>query len=252
MTDPDLAFDIGANTGQDTAALLARGLRVVAVEANPKLCADMRARFADAIGDGRLVIIDKAISGRKTVTFYVNSADSGWGTTSASYAGRGVAMAGKLEQIEVETTTLPEIIRAHGSPRYLKIDIEGADILCLLGLFDTDAPPFISIERPRSIDDQLFAFDLLRRLGYSRFQIVDQTKVPEQRHPTLAFQRGDSGLFGDELPKGAWMGLARAWALNCWIFLRELIGGGMRRTPGLRRVAPWRVWFDIHARRAST
>jgi FkbM family methyltransferase len=252
MIDPDLAFDIGANTGQDTAALLARGLRVVAVEANPKLCANMRARFADAIGDGRLVIIDKAISGRKTVTFYVNSADSGWGTTSASYAGRGAAMAGKLEQIEVETTTLTEIIRAHGSPRYLKIDIEGADILCLLGLFDTDAPPFISIERPRSIDDQFFAFDLLRRLGYTRFQIVDQTKVPEQRHPTLAFQRGDSGLFGDELPKGAWMGLARAWALNCWIFVREIVGGGMRRTPGLRRFAPWRVWFDIHARRAST
>ena len=156
MMNSGLAFDIGANTGQDTAALLARGLRVVAVEANPKLCANMRARFADAIGDGRLVIIDKAISGRKTVTFYVNSADSGWGTTSASYAGRGAAMAGKLEQIEVETTTLTEIIRAHGSPRYLKIDIEGADILCLLGLFDTDAPPFISIEvRDRSTTSSL-------------------------------------------------------------------------------------------------
>jgi FkbM family methyltransferase len=116
VINPGLAFDIGANTGQDTAALLARGLRVVAVEANPKLCADMRARFADAISDGRLVIIDKAISGRKTVTFYVNSADSGWGTTSASYAARGVALAGKLEQIEVETTTMTEIIRAHGSP----------------------------------------------------------------------------------------------------------------------------------------
>jgi FkbM family methyltransferase len=43
LTDTNLVFDIGANTGQDTAALLSRGLRVVAIEANPKLCADLRA-----------------------------------------------------------------------------------------------------------------------------------------------------------------------------------------------------------------
>ena len=64
MIDSGLVFDVGANTGEDTAAFLARGLRVVAVEANPKLCADMRARFADEISDGRLVVVDKAISGR--------------------------------------------------------------------------------------------------------------------------------------------------------------------------------------------
>src|SRR6202035_5467511 len=44
LTDTNLVFDIGANTGQDTAALLSRGLRAVAIQANPKLCADLRAR----------------------------------------------------------------------------------------------------------------------------------------------------------------------------------------------------------------
>jgi 16S rRNA A1518/A1519 N6-dimethyltransferase RsmA/KsgA/DIM1 with predicted DNA glycosylase/AP lyase activity len=43
LTDTNLVFDISANTGQDTAALLSRGLRVVAIEDNPKLCADLRA-----------------------------------------------------------------------------------------------------------------------------------------------------------------------------------------------------------------
>jgi FkbM family methyltransferase len=240
-----LAFDIGANTGQDTVALLARGLRVVAVEANPKLCADMRKRFAAEIGAGRLVIIDRAISGRKTVTLYVNTADSGWGTTMPDYAARGMALAGDLKEIEVETITVPEIIRAHGVPDYLKVDIEGADILCLLGLFDVDgAPRFISIERPSSIPKQRFAFELLRRLGYTRFQIIDQTKVPEQRHRTLAFQRGDTGLFGSELPKADWMGFSRSWLLNCWIVFRS---GIMRRIPGIRRFAVKGRWFDIHA-----
>jgi FkbM family methyltransferase len=241
MITSDLAFDVGANTGQATAAFLARGLRVVAVEANPKLCAEMRKRFAGEISDGRLVIVEKAISGRKTVILHLNSADSAWGETSASYAARGQAMAGKIDRAEVETTTLTEIIRAHGSPRYLKIDIEGEDILCLLGVFHTDPPPFISIERPASIGEQSLAFDLLRRLGYTRFQIVD--------HPTSAFQRGDYGSFGDELPEAAWMGIARASALNWWIVLSA---GVTHRIPGFRRFASKGKRFDIHAGRPSS
>jgi FkbM family methyltransferase len=255
MMNSGLAFDIGANTGQVTAALLARGLRVVAVEANPKLCAEMRERFAAEIGAGRLVIIDKAISGRKTVTLYVNMGDSGLGATMPDHGARGMALAGDLEEIEVETITVPEIIRAHGMPDYLKVDIAGSDILCLLGLLDADGdsrfisnPRFISIERPSSVRKQRFAFELLRRLGYTRFQIIDQTKVPEQRHPTLASQRGDTGLFGAKLPEGHWMGFARAWALNCSIALRS---GVMRRIPGGRRFALRGKWFDIHAGRAS-
>jgi FkbM family methyltransferase len=248
MIDSGLVFDVGANTGEDTAAFLARGLRVVAVETNPKLCADMRARFADEISDGRLVVVDKAISGRKTVILHLNSADSGWGAASASYAARGQAVAGKIERIEIETTTLTEIIRTHGSPRYVKIDIEGADILCLLGLFHADPPPFISLERPASLGEQRFAFNLLRRLGYTRFQIVDQTKVPEQRHPILVFRRGDIGLFGAELPEGAWMRIVRASALNCWIVLRS---GVMRRISGRRRSVLKGRSFHIHAERPS-
>jgi len=248
MITSDLAFDVGANAGQATAAFLARGLRVVAVEANPKLCAEMRKRFADEISDGRLVIVDKAISGRKTIILHLNSADSAWGGTSASYAARGQAMAGKIERAEVETTTLTEIIRAHGSPRYLKIDVEGEDILCLLGVFHTDPPPFVSIERPASIGEQRLTFDLLRRLGYTRFQIVVQTKGLEPRHLTSAFQRGDSHSLGDELPAAAWIGIARASALNCWIVLRA---GVTHRIPGFRRFASKGRGFDIHAGRPS-
>jgi FkbM family methyltransferase len=245
MIDSGLVFDVGANSGQDTAAFLARGLRVVAIEANLKLCAEMQKRFAAEINAGRLVIVGKAISGLRTVILHLNSADSCWGAASASYAARGQAVAGKIERIEVETTTLTEIIRTHGSPRYLKVDIEGPDILCLLGLFHVDPPPFISIERPASMGEQRFAFGLLRKLGYTRFQIVDETQAPEQRHPTLAFRRGDIGLFGAELREGAWMGIARASAANCWIVLRS---GFVCRIPGLRRFALEGRAFHIHAR----
>jgi hypothetical protein len=43
----------------------------------------------------------------------------------------------------------------HGVPDYLKVDIEGTDILCSLGLFDVDgAPRFISIKHPSSVRKQ--------------------------------------------------------------------------------------------------
>jgi FkbM family methyltransferase len=91
MARNDLIFDIGANNGGDTAAYLVRGYNVVAVEANPSLCLDLRTRFPNELRSGRLTLVEGAIAERpgETITLYINSADSGWGTTVPSYAGRG-------------------------------------------------------------------------------------------------------------------------------------------------------------------
>jgi len=47
----DLVFDIGMHNGDDTAYYLARGYRVVAVEANPSMCATAQAnsRFETSV-----------------------------------------------------------------------------------------------------------------------------------------------------------------------------------------------------------
>ena len=50
----DLIIDIGTNNGDDTAYYLEKGFNVVAVEANPSLCATLASRFAAEIRDGRL------------------------------------------------------------------------------------------------------------------------------------------------------------------------------------------------------
>lgn len=52
----DLVLDIGMHRGADTEWCLAKGFRVVAVEANPALVKDVTERFADAIAAGRLII----------------------------------------------------------------------------------------------------------------------------------------------------------------------------------------------------
>jgi FkbM family methyltransferase len=52
-----LVFDIGANNGDDADAYLKRGRKVIAVEANPDLCAGLRGRFAAEITSGQLVLV---------------------------------------------------------------------------------------------------------------------------------------------------------------------------------------------------
>jgi FkbM family methyltransferase len=235
-----LVFDIGANNGDDAEVYLKRGRKVVAVEANPDLCAGLRERFAAEIASGQFVLVDKAISRRRRVTLYVNTSDHGWGTILPSYAEHGRKMRGELRAIEVETTTVIDLIREHGVPHRMKVDIEGVDYLCLLDLFDSDLPAHLSIERPKSLGDQMFALDLLHRLGYARFAFVDQTAAGNQIHSTL-------GLFIDDLPPAAWKGFVTARATNLWLFGVRALSAIARRTPGLRSIAPRGRWFDIHA-----
>src|SRR3954453_2854835 len=52
--DPSLIFDLGMYLGQDTAFYLHKRFRVVAVNADPGLCAAATRRFAAAIDTGRL------------------------------------------------------------------------------------------------------------------------------------------------------------------------------------------------------
>ena len=240
MIENSLVFDIGANNGDDAEAYLKHGCKVVAIEANPDLCAGLRERFAAEIASGQFLLVGKAISRRRRVTLYVNTSDHGWGTILPSYAEHGRKLRGELRTIEVETTTVIDLIREHGVPDRMKVDIEGVDYLCLLDLFDSELPAHLSIERPKSLRDQMFTLELLHRLGYTRFAFIDQSAAGNQIHSTL-------GLFLDDLPPAAWKGFVAARATNLWLFGVRALSGIARRTPGLRSLAPRGRWFDIHA-----
>lgn len=245
MSKNDLIFDIGANNGDDAAAYLARGFRVIAVEANPILCEDMKNRFATDCKLGRAVILNKAINrhGGGTITLHVNSLDSAQGTAIESYSLRALARGGEIVNFDVPTISLASLVEKYGEPHYIKIDIEGMDGEAIAGLSPSQAPQFISIERPSSPQNQLRAILTLRRLGYTRFQTVDQSTAASRVHPTSAIALGPSGLFGDELPD-AWVTDIGAITGNAWIAFRA---GVVRRIPGLSPLAIHGRWFDIHA-----
>lgn len=237
----DLIYDLGANQGEDTEFYLAKGFRVVAVEASPVLHAALAERLAGAVAAGRLVLLNCGIwSEAVTLPFYLNQDNDHWSSFDPAY---GTRQGTRYRVLEVPCITAPDLLLRHGMPRYLKIDIEGADRLVLAQLRGlAPLPDYVSVE-----EYGVAAIRDLAALGYTRFQIRTQNDkswaVPpdpprEGRHVARVSTGKDSGLFGAELP-GAWLGLEAVLAA---------FTTGIRQEDG-RFVGPEGEWWDIHAGR---
>jgi len=61
-------YDIGANNGDDIPYYLQKADVVVAVEANPDLCKQLRERFVESIECGRLVVENCVVTARQELT----------------------------------------------------------------------------------------------------------------------------------------------------------------------------------------
>ncbi len=166
-------FDIGMYDGADTAYYLESGHRVVAVEANPDLVAAAGQRFAAEIAAGRLTCVHGAISpGGEPVELNLSGQDLG---SSSLYADR-VEERRPVGTVAVPGVTLDQLFETHGIPEYLKVDIEGADRLCILALSREARPPYISFEMG---DDAEELIDHLESVGYGRFKVINQVSFRE-------------------------------------------------------------------------
>jgi len=211
-----LIIDVGMHTGRDTEFYLRKGFNVIAIEANPELIKQAQSHFTDALSDKKLIICDVAIAEYDgDIEFYINSQHDDWGTTSKGFASRNERFGTENHLIRVKCTRFQNILKKHGVPYYLKIDIEGADILCLKALMEfNEKPQYISIEAGLTSFEETFTeLSLLRNLGYSEFKIVNQSlnsKVRCQNPPLegafvdYQFDGTCSGPFGEEAP-GRWM-----------------------------------------------
>jgi FkbM family methyltransferase len=258
--DKSLIFDIGCHIGEDSDFYLKKGFKVVAVEANPVLCAELRKRFSQQIDNGDFTLIESAIAEHDgEVTFYVDSKNTIWGTIRSEMADRNAALGAISEKVVVPSITFASLLNQYGIPYYLKIDIEGADQLCLDGLMEfSERPKFVSIESEiASLSNIRLEIRTLEKLGYTKFQIVDQAQIPDQKPPNPAlegmyadhrFDLGSTGLFGNEL-RGEWLSAAGTLAGYAKIFLRNKMFG-LSKKIGLRLAPPSHgLWYDTHAMR---
>ncbi len=173
----------------------------------------------------------------------------------------------RQRRVVVNGVTFGTILEQFGTPYYLKVDIEGNDILCLEGLVQAKvAPKHVSIESTKiSWRDLLREFSLLKDLGYNKFKVIQQLDVPKQncKQPSQEgiysehkFEPGSTGQFGNDAP-GCWLTEEEAIKKYQMIFRDYKYFGDngllykTRVGRGLSRLLKVRVgWYDTHATRA--
>lgn len=266
-----LAYDVGGFNGDDTAHYLDLGFRVVCVEASPNLAEKLRERFAAQIKDGRCTIINVAVGEREgQLPFYIcdgieelNSFDR------ARIEGAGL----KAREISVPVRPFAAILAEHGTPHFLKVDIEGADRHAILPLTRETAPEFVSFEAGRNDLDVLLH---LYAIGFRRFNLMRQDirssvsfpKTGELRrigwtarqwlrialrrkpplHSVLRKMRGiGARVIGNQAENVLDSGLTPMEQRDGWRDIESMVGDWTDLvSSGLIETA----WYDVHARRS--
>ncbi len=169
-----LAYDVGANDGNNTAHYLDMAYRVVAIDADPTMTAKITARFPMEIDDGRLTVLNVGVGNREGVLPFYLAANPGLNSFERAMAER----AGKIQGvINVPMRKLADVIADNGMPDgpedFVKIDVEGVDYECLQSLEASGTrPQFLSCEAGGK--DGTRMIELLMRMGFNQFSLINQ------------------------------------------------------------------------------
>jgi FkbM family methyltransferase len=180
----ELIFDIGMYDGSDTRYYLNEGFRVLAIDANPVLV--QRARellFQDEIKSSRLKILNFAIveEPAENVTLVINATDPG----SSKIYHKDNPNSYQYGTFSVKGITINELFDEYGIPYYLKVDIEGADELCVLGLNKIKKPQFLSFE---VYDYNIISLlNYIESIGYTKFKLINQINFREISNQNKAY-----------------------------------------------------------------
>jgi FkbM family methyltransferase len=258
----DLVFDVGVHGGEDTAYYLHKGYRVIGIEANPILAAELQKKFTGFIASGQLELLNVGIATEDGEgEFWICDDVSEWSSFHREIASRGGA---RHHRISIPTTKFSRLLTRYARPHYIKVDIEGNDDLCVHSLTENNKPKYLSYEMP--LDNGERDLNFLREIGYTRFKIVSQVTRTQPFAPTTMlaahlpdnirnklhtvlrlcrgvdrdhewkFEFGSSGGFG-ELTPGPWQD--HGAAVQTWTFLHRL--NKSRSLNGLGD------WYDVHA-----
>lgn len=162
----ELVFDIGAHTGAKTEWFLSRGARVIAVEPQTACVDALQRRYGN---HPNLTIVQKGVSSTTgRMTMHINDRDPVLSTFSQHW------MKGRFydqvwaQSVDVEMTTLDHLVTTFGSPRYVKIDVEGFEKQVMQGL--TKKCGTVSLEfTAEFLDDARDLIWYAHGLGYKHF-----------------------------------------------------------------------------------
>lgn len=207
----DKVFDIGSCYGHVAfacASAVGREGEVISIEPNPVMASALRkslernhlkqvqvveVALGDTPGTATLRVASHNIGGSRLGVEGVTSTDKEFGDIigNLSVVSLGTSELGepmqsdpecsKLDAFEVKMKTLDELAEEYGCPQLLKIDIEGAELLCLRGgrkllAGDFGEQPIITMEYsnlfPTFGGRREDAFELLIAAGYSAYRMT--------------------------------------------------------------------------------
>jgi len=167
----ELVFDVGAHVGDRVTAFRRLGARVIAVEPQPALRKTLRLLH----GRDRAVVIEPVALGRAegSIELKLNLDNPTVSTASADFIRAAAGAPGWEGQewttnVTVPMTTLDALIARHGTPAFIKIDVEGFEAEVLAGLSRPVAAlsfEFTTIQR----NVAAAAIDRCVALGYASF-----------------------------------------------------------------------------------
>jgi len=189
-----LSFDIGAHLGSRSRAFLDLGARVLALEPQPACAAYLRKRWG---GEPRFTLVSKAIGGQPgCASLHINRMNPTISTLSpvawrTAMAAAAIRRERWDDRVDVEVTTLDELIEGYGAPDFCKIDVEGFEAQALAGLsrplpalsfefisFDI-AGALACLRRLTALGDYRFNWSLRERL---RLESPDWVPAPRVEH----------------------------------------------------------------------
>lgn len=200
----DLVFDIGANLGNRVEAFLALNARVVALEPLPECASHLRATFG-----ARCLVVEKAV-GRAPGSANVWTTRQGdlYTSTLSEQSGEAFLSSGRFQgswddELQVDVTTLDELIADHGVPRFTKIDVEGFEPEVIAGL--STPLPALSIEYACELAEHAQqCIDHLESLGsyeyafsYGETMLLGRWMAPDEILPWIAYRAEHSLDWGD-------------------------------------------------------
>ena len=202
--EPSVIYDFGMNNGDDVAYYLLKGHRVVGVEANSDLCAEVEERFAREIETGRLKVLNVALAeneSAKPIGFYVHRHNHVLSQLPKPPADQ----LDQFRLIQVPCRTPASIVREFGEPVYVKVDVEHFDLQVLQNLFAAGIyPPEISAE-----SHSINVFACLVANGYQAFNLVeggtvgsdygDATVTTPDGPRHFHFKPHSAGPFGEDI-----------------------------------------------------
>jgi len=132
----DLCFDVGANIGDRTAALLQVGARVVAFEPQPACVQKLKKRFS-----AKVAVVQTALGStvgtaklQLTRASTIASMNQNWINKVKE---RRFKKYNWNKEIVVPVTYLDKMILFYGEPKFIKIDVEGFELEVLKGLYSS-------------------------------------------------------------------------------------------------------------------